>query len=605
MICSVSSKSVWLVHQTIVFFLAAMLYGSTTYAAEPFIIQQASDSMSSLANYLSILSDPSKQITIDDLISGKHKQRFIDEPRLASSASFTNSKVWVHCTIRNMTSSETRLVVELSMARLTHAQWMIVEDGVVRDCTPAGAFEIQEGIVPAKQYPRIAFSLRANQSIDLYLVAESDTLIWFPMVIGSEDVFARFDRMRLMKDFFLLTSCLATAIILLLLGIATRERMYSAIALFTGCYAIRISLFDGHIRMIFPELSLWWERQFYGAITAISVVLILSIDYKLIRLQKIPQWISRLRITVILLFVVGTILTLVLDYRLSIQYLMSISILAGLIYTIVCLSIALRLRTWLAWLWLTIWLFITADIIVQYMTQSMVIPYSRRNYFFPSGIFIFLVWLVNHHLSLIHAKLKLAESLRGEAESKLLALRSQLDPHLLFNCLSSIDALSRDNPAKIPQLVDKLASFLRFRLASPSAMLRPLNDELNALTAYLDIEMIRFGDSLKATFETDEEANDFDVPEFILQPLVENAIKHGFQADKPVELKVKSSVNSGRLLVEISNFSPTQPDIKTLGGFGIGISNTRERLKCLYGSDAKIELLEFDWYKEHGVGSGA
>jgi len=184
--------------------------------------------------------------------------------------------------------------------------------------------------------------------------------------------------------------------------------------------------------------------------------------------------------------------------------------------------------------------------------------------------------------------------MRAEAEARLLALRSQLDPHLLFNSLTSIDALSRDNPSKVPELVEKLASFLRFRLTNSQSLFRPLKEEIDALHAYLDIEMVRYGDDLKVVFDTDKEADAWDVPEFILQPLVENAIKHGFQADQPIELVVKSKLVSGQLVLEVSNLFPLQSDLSSQGGFGIGISNTRDRLKCLYGNIAKFELFEIE-----------
>ena len=104
--------------------------------------------------------------------------------------------------------------------------------------------------------------------------------------------------------------------------------------------------------------------------------------------------------------------------------------------------------------------------------------------------------------------------------------------------------------------------------------------------------MVRYGDDLKVVFDTDKEADAWDVPEFILQPLVENAIKHGFQADQPIELVVKSMLVSGQLVLEVSNLFPLQSDLSSQGGFGIGISNTRDRLKCLYGNIAKFELFE-------------
>ncbi|MFY8072563.1 MAG: histidine kinase [Pirellula sp.] len=588
-----SEFGVVVLRSAITFFILVFLQEIGS-CAEPFVVRDTSMQMTSLTRHLSIMDDSSGKVSVEDIASGKYADRFSDHEHTLKFAHFTSSAIWAHCSIFNDTDEEARLVVESSMARLSHARWHLIENGDVRVSRFGGAKEIQQGLAAPVQYPHISFSVAPNQTVDLYFVAKSDTFIWFPMVIGSEDSFGRFDRLRLMQDFFLLAVCIIIMAILLTFGTANRKILFLMISMFTLAYSIRFLLFNGHVRTVRPDLPIWWERQFYGFITALSVSVVFSIDRNILGVATLPRWASRLRLFVILLLASGVGVSLIIEYRWSVKYLFSISSAFTVLYMVVCLCAALRQRTTLSWIWFSIGLVISVDLVVQQINQSVVIPYSRRNFIIPTGFGLFMIWFGTHQITLIQTKLRLSESMRAEAEARLLALRSQLDPHLLFNSLTSIDALSRDNPSKVPELVEKLASFLRFRLTNSQSLFRPLKEEIDALHAYLDIEMVRYGDDLKVVFDTDKEADAWDVPEFILQPLVENAIKHGFQADQPIELVVKSMLVSGQLVLEVSNLFPLQSDLSSQGGFGIGISNTRDRLKCLYGNIAKFELFEIE-----------
>jgi two-component system LytT family sensor kinase len=175
-------------------------------------------------------------------------------------------------------------------------------------------------------------------------------------------------------------------------------------------------------------------------------------------------------------------------------------------------------------------------------------------------------------------------------EARLEALSRQINPHFLFNTLNSVAALIRQEPEQARQVVYKLSKILR-RLLRQQENLTPLRDELSFIDDYLAIEMVRFGDKLRFVKEIDPETRDMLVPSMLLQPIVENSIRHGLSSkvDGGV-IHVRSSVNEGRLRVQIEDNGVGIPEGKLARLFeqGIGVSNVNERLKVLFGDDYKM-----------------
>jgi two-component system, LytTR family, sensor kinase len=175
-------------------------------------------------------------------------------------------------------------------------------------------------------------------------------------------------------------------------------------------------------------------------------------------------------------------------------------------------------------------------------------------------------------------------------EARLEALSRQINPHFLFNTLNSVAALIRQEPEQARQVVYKLSKILR-RLLRQQENLTPLRDELSFIDDYLAIEMVRFGDKLRFIKEIDPETRDMLVPSMLLQPIIENSIRHGLSSkvDGGV-IHVRSSVNEGRLRVQIEDNGVGIPEGKLARLFeqGIGVSNVNERLKVLFGDDYKM-----------------
>ncbi len=180
----------------------------------------------------------------------------------------------------------------------------------------------------------------------------------------------------------------------------------------------------------------------------------------------------------------------------------------------------------------------------------------------------------------------------GAREAELRALRTQVDPHFLFNCLHSISALIGSNPSGARLMCIELADFFRESLRVGTLARIPLATEVDLARRYLDIERLRFGQRLEATITTDDAARDVLVPPLLLQPLVENAVRHGVATlVDGGQISIAVARIGDRLQVRVEN--PYDPDERR-GGTAIGLANVRARLDATYGSTATLRTEAMD-----------
>lgn len=176
------------------------------------------------------------------------------------------------------------------------------------------------------------------------------------------------------------------------------------------------------------------------------------------------------------------------------------------------------------------------------------------------------------------------------AESQLAVLRARLDPHFLFNALNSAMVLARRGEGeKVERLIEHLSALLRHSLDAASAQLVPLRVELEVLGHYLDIEQVRHAERLRVQWHIGDGMENRPVPSLVLQPLVENAIKHGFTDPSPVlTVAITAARNGNGLLLGVED------DGLGLNGDGaregVGLGHTRARLSGLYGDRARLSL---------------
>ena len=212
---------------------------------------------------------------------------------------------------------------------------------------------------------------------------------------------------------------------------------------------------------------------------------------------------------------------------------------------------------------------------------------------YPLGVLAYWVIIVivnttNHYERIRVEQLRSSKLQAQLAEARLRTLQMQLQPHFVFNALHSLSDLVADEPKTAVRLIARLGDFLRLTLQNSTSQWVPLKRELDFLDAYLEIERVRFGDRLKVVFEIDPQSLDAEVPSLILQPLVENAIRHGVASHiGPGLVQLVTKRRGETLLIEIRDNGSGMP---TNAREGLGLRNTHERLRQTYGLDYSLEV---------------
>jgi len=215
-------------------------------------------------------------------------------------------------------------------------------------------------------------------------------------------------------------------------------------------------------------------------------------------------------------------------------------------------------------------------------------------YYFHQGLTIYWTTLVVAHALYYYRGLREREAqtaiLTAQlAQAQLQALKMQIHPHFLFNTLNSIAALLHKDVEAADRMIAKLGDFLRLTLKRSDAQIVDFEQELEFLKCYLDIEHIRFQDRLTVEMDIDPQALTAMIPNLILQPIVENAVRHGVarQTD-PGHISIRARRQGARLIMSVEDNGPGLKP--SSNGSGIGLSNTRARLEQFYGSDFSFQI---------------
>ncbi len=198
------------------------------------------------------------------------------------------------------------------------------------------------------------------------------------------------------------------------------------------------------------------------------------------------------------------------------------------------------------------------------------------------SVIILVYYLIRYYYDLNERMQQQSQLETMLKESELEMLKSQINPHFIFNSLNSISSLTITAPDRARSMVIKLSDFLRYSLGKENDQLNSLEEELNNLLLYLDIEKVRFGDRLKVETDVAEEAMSCMLPNLILQPLFENAVKHGiYESLEQVTIRLKAVRDGDILRITVSN--EFDPEAVSRKGKGIGLKNVTQRLKVIYG----------------------
>ena len=205
------------------------------------------------------------------------------------------------------------------------------------------------------------------------------------------------------------------------------------------------------------------------------------------------------------------------------------------------------------------------------------------------SIYVVFFYAINYYEG-FKEKLKNEGKLKSLVkEAELHALKSQINPHFLFNSLNSISSLTMTDPDKAREMVINLSDLMRYSLRHDQTEKVSLREELRNNELYLKIEKVRFGPKLNAVFEINQECLDCEIPNMILQPLYENAIKYGvYETTEPIDVITKALCSDDKL--EVTIYNSYDPDVVSKKGEGIGLINIRDRLDIIYGNPMLMKV---------------
>ena len=244
---------------------------------------------------------------------------------------------------------------------------------------------------------------------------------------------------------------------------------------------------------------------------------------------------------------------------------------------------------------------VTLWVLITKYTVILVLP-KENNYLeyweatFPyrvgTGVFIYGLIVLAYYLfiSLYNLSEKNAKEARLETlvkETELKMLRSQINPHFLFNSLNSVSSLTITDPEKAREMVIKLSEFMRYALSKKDEQPVSLRSELENLRLYLEIEKVRFGEKLTMEENIEEKCLEIKMPVMLLQPIYENAIKHGvYESTERVRIITVAKMLDGNIEIIISN--NYDPSLSSRRGTGTGLQNVARRLELYYGNRASV-----------------
>ena len=216
-----------------------------------------------------------------------------------------------------------------------------------------------------------------------------------------------------------------------------------------------------------------------------------------------------------------------------------------------------------------------------------------------AGILLFFMIVLVYYLFL--SALRLEEKAKRQAqletqvrEGELKMLRSQINPHFLFNSLNSVSSLTVTDPLRAREMIVKLSDFMRYSLSSRNEQPVTLHTEMESLRLYLQIEKVRFGERLVIEEEISEECMQALMPGMLLQPLYENAVKHGvYESTEEVVIRTSVKKVNDTVVITVANNVDTE-SVVTKKGAGIGLRNVSSRLELFFGDSADLDVTRTD-----------
>ena len=563
-------------------------------APAPPVVLDGALFLTELGPHIATLVDPEAGLTIADVMSSEWAARFEPGGGRIPSFGFTRAAVWVRFTIESSSKRDESVILELGMSRMNHFEWFVASGGRVERSLACGNGDAV--VHPRARHPTISFIVPAGETRTIYARAQSDASVWLPLVLGSPTEFDNFATRRDFWDFSHVGFCVALALLSFGLWAAGgRNRLYLSVAAAMVFGLLQVVVFNGIYAWLGGPWVEWFSYQGIPVCVMLFAMAFARFGQDYFGWENLRAFErNALRLTYVLCGV-SALAAAFIPYALSVRFVLPLEVVALAVPAGVAVSVALRRRGRGMILFLMAWLVLLAAVVLlvlQFFNAVPVLagPVDVWRITIPAVFFIFMLSGATAQRAVLRMQTEVAALQNAQTEARLEALRYQLNPHFLFNTLTSIEELSHDAPSRIPRLVGRLADFLRLRINPARFSSITLSQELESVRAYLDIEQVRFEERLRVDYDIAPDATDCLVPELALMPLVENAVKFGFEDSGSLAIGITARVREGRLVLRVENNGDLRGGRRKPRGAGIGTRNLQARLALKHGEAAKFRL---------------
>jgi hypothetical protein len=450
------------------------------------------------------------------------------------------------------------------------------------------------------RYPGVTFEVPKQKGILILLKVQSDTSIHLPLRVTPLTDYPAFAKRRDTMESAVISLSVAVLFGTFVLGAYTRTRQFFLLCLHILVFLLYQFAFDGYISWIWPSAPQWMERNLLLMLVFVG----LGVHLLLTSLHQqdsggTPRLSSVMRLAGLVSMGIGT-MNAVLPFSAA------VAVNAGANLPVYCCGIigslihALRFRSVSSVLMMLGWFMAIIPGVLIHLRIHALIQHPwlldiivMVRWFSPT---VLLLSLGSVAVQVSRNQSERERRMRAEQAAtlaQLQALRYQINPHFLYNTLNSIDALGYESPARLSTLVRKLAAFLRMRLVPSANQLTRLENEMESVHAYLAIEKVRFGDRLQVIETIDPAALPSEVPDLLVQSLVENAIKHSHSEDGICRVELSAKMEGDRLILKVQNRGTLgRSGEHAMPNTGIGQSNLQERLNLHYQGQGSFTIVE-------------
>lgn len=537
------------------------------------------------------LEDPTGTLTVDQILAEANLERTIIPLNSVISFGFSDSVIWGRFDLRSDRS--VRAIVEIPSTRLDRVDWFEVRGGVISRTVPNG-LRAAPGVAPL-DYPSLTVDIEPGLPVTVLCRIQSLGSLTIPLLIATEDDWRRVDQHRRFLSYAQIGGSLVVVLIVLLLSLLFLDWSFALLAM-SCCFILAYGLvFDNVVSLPGISLSKWCIRtgsSLMAVFAAVSMLGFTAIYTGFSDLTKQDKLIFFVAMTVALLFCSAHFLLPFRQINRMLSGLQTIVVTAAL-----WISSAPKRRYGrrenLILFWTLILCHAPAALLMLQLLGWISIgstPSSLRFVAMPVIFCSLFVVLLQRRQAMAELRLNTALAQAGEADARLLALRLQLNPHMLMNSLTAISWMATECPLKIPRFIENLSCILQSRLRPSTGQFWEVAAEIQLAENLLELATVRFGDRVRHSTSVSAEAARCLLPEMLVQPLVENAIKY-CPLDLPLaEIRIVAELQHNRLMITVENSNKPGTTGNVSEGLRIGHANIRQRLDLLYHKSAHFRF---------------